>query len=181
MTDNVQSILGTRLERLMKEGLNLNTLKAYSYKAMAEHGVNPKNEQAIRAKRAVTETWAEWAEMTSDGIDDLFEACENYEKAKATYGSGHEVTEKAKSICNRIPDNLMEWYDYWDCDAYLAQKMEEHGVDTEDEQAIRAKEAMFDSWRKYMDMAENALESVSNAVENHIKLRKKGNEPTKTD
>jgi hypothetical protein len=68
-----------------------------------------------------------------------------------------------------------------DCDAYLEQKMEEHGVDTEDEQAIRAKEAMFDSWRKYMDMAENAWESVSKAVENHVKLRKKGNEPTKTD
>ena len=53
MTDNVKSILEARLDRLIKERFNLNTLKAYSYKAMDEYGVNQKNEQAIRAINAM--------------------------------------------------------------------------------------------------------------------------------
>jgi hypothetical protein len=148
---------------------------------MDEYGVNPKNEQAIRATRAMTDIWAKSEEIRSKGIDDILEAAENYEKAKALYGSGNEVTEKAKSIWNTmLPDKLMERYD-WDREAYFRQKMEEHGVDAEDEQAIRAINAMADTFNKAMDMSDNTLEGLSNAVENDAKLRKKGNEPTKTD
>jgi hypothetical protein len=79
--------------------------------------------------------------------------------------------EKAKSIWNTmLPDKLMERYD-WDREAYFRQKMEEHGVDTEDEQAIRAINAMADIFNKAMDMSDNTLEGLSNAVENDAKLR----------
>jgi hypothetical protein len=158
MTDNVQSILGARLDRLIKERFNLNTLKAYSYKAMDEYGVNAKNEQAIRATRAMTDNWAKSEEIKFNGIEDLCEAYENYPE---------------ESIRNARCDKIMEGYD-WDCEAYWAQKMEEHGVDTEDEQAIRAINAMADVWNKAMDMSENTMEGLSNAVENHAKLQKKG-------
>src|SRR5437899_1173253 len=154
MTDNVKSILEARLDRLIKERFNLNTLKAYSYKAMDEYGVNQKNEQAIRATRAMTDIWAKSEEIRCKDIDDILEAAENYEKAKALYGSGHEVTENARSIFkNTMPDKLMERYD-WDREAYFDQKMEEHGVDTEDEQAIRAINAMADTFNKARDMSD---------------------------
>ncbi len=176
MTDNVQSILGAKFNRLIKERFNLNNLKAYTYKAMAEHGVNAKNEQAIRATRAMTDIWAKSEEIKCKGIDDLLEELESCPEAKASHGCGNEVTDDAISIRKVSLDELMERYD-WDCEAYWHQMMEEHGVDTEDEQAIRAINAMVDIWNKAMDMSENTLEGLSSAVDNHAELRKKGNEP----
>jgi hypothetical protein len=69
MTDNVKSILGARLDRLIKERFNLNTLKAYSYKAMDEYGVNAKNEQAIRATRAMFDIWSKYMDMAENTME----------------------------------------------------------------------------------------------------------------
>ena len=148
-------------------------LDAYFDKMMEEHGVDLQDEQAIRASQAMSDIDYKFTEITLTLLKEAERKGEVYIDALTEHGSESKITTKAKSEVDAIRYQIKECPCSEFIDRYFHEKMEEHGVDLEDEQAQRAIRAMNKYLTKVEERETTRFELIEKTVETNIALRKR--------
>jgi hypothetical protein len=165
MSDNVKSL---RQAQLSKQASKFGPiLRAYWDKKIKEHGVDLRDDQAIRAIKAMQDTLEKDIEVGFQRQEESW-AVFNFELEVRERGD-NEMAERAASIRASM-DHTEE--DILKSDIYFTEKMKEYGVDPENEQALRAMRATLEVWEKSNEMHLTLAEERLQAICAHAELLK---------
>jgi hypothetical protein len=175
MAENVKSLLTARLDRIEKKMSETNRrfLDAYFYKVMEENEVDLRDDQAMRASYAVADMYSTSIEMLQNLQEKAALKFEAYFDAKEQHGIEGKITQEAKSELEAVLSEMEQHPDSEWVDRYCDKKIQEYGVDAEDEQADRTMRAMNKYMEKVIEMQENKQNLKIETIEREVTLRKK--------
>jgi hypothetical protein len=175
MAEKVKSLLIARLDRIEKKMSESNRrfLDAYFYKVMEEYQVDRRDAQARRASYAVADLYSKCYEMLQNIQEKATLKFEAYFDAKEQHGIESKITQEAKSELEAVLSEMEQHPDPEWVERYSDEKIQEYGVDAEDEQTDRTMRAMNKYMEKVIEMQENKQNLKMETIEREVTLRKK--------